>query len=144
MTSLASNETPRTLFMQLKVPTFPFYGRENVFSISQCFAKSTQEIELNRAEDCLPGHLLWPNRLNMNYCAYQHFLHYIWRITIVQSNLGLKQFLRRFILYLQPTYRGYHRGSSLLSGHIILVIWIMDCVSHCKPNTTLTSAFSIR
>jgi hypothetical protein len=43
---------------QLKVPTFPICGRENVCSIPQCFAKSTQEIKLNRSEHCLPRHLL--------------------------------------------------------------------------------------
>jgi hypothetical protein len=60
-----SNETPRTPFaqLQLMVPSFPIYGREHVCSIPQCFAKSTHEMSLNRPEDCLPGHLLWPNRL---------------------------------------------------------------------------------
>jgi hypothetical protein len=60
---MASNETPRTPFAQLMVPSFPIYRRENVCSIPQCFAKSTQEMSLSRPEDCLPGHLLWPNRL---------------------------------------------------------------------------------
>jgi hypothetical protein len=34
MTSRASNETPQTLFTLLKVPTFPIYGRENVFHLT--------------------------------------------------------------------------------------------------------------
>jgi hypothetical protein len=51
-------------------------------------------------------------------------LHYIRRITIVQSNTGLKQFLRRVIVWLQTTYRSYYSWSSLLSRHILMIALI--------------------
>jgi hypothetical protein len=47
----------------------------NVCSIPQCFAKSTQEIKLNRSEHCLPTVGIYFDQIvwNMNYSTDEHF-----------------------------------------------------------------------
>jgi hypothetical protein len=93
MTSRASNETPRTLFAQLKVQTFPIYGREMCVPshnalrrVHRKWSLTDPSIAYLYAFTLIKSSEIWIT------AQMSIVLHCIRRITIVQSNLGLNSF----------------------------------------------------